>query len=47
MERRFEQLLEAMTKRQKKEMERLEQNHIQQFKARAKTLTSAQVREKE
>ena len=45
VERRFEQVLEAMLKRQKKEVEKLEQYQIQQFKIRAKVLKAELVRD--
>ena len=44
VERRFEGVSDVMAKRQKKEVERLEQLQIQQFKSRAKTLKAEQVR---
>ena len=44
VERRFEGVSDVMAKRQKKEVERLEQLQIQQFKGRAKTLKAEQVR---
>ena len=43
-ERRYESELELMCKRQKKEVERQEGHHIQQFKARLKGVKTQQVR---
>ena len=43
VERRFEVAAEAMDKKHKKEVERLEQLQLQQFKSRAKNLKSDQV----
>ena len=45
VERRFEAVADVMVKKHKKDVERLEQLQIQQFKAKAKNLKSEQVRE--
>jgi serine/threonine-protein kinase 10 len=44
VERRFEGVSDMMTRKNKKEVERLEQLQIQHFKNRAKTLKAEQVR---
>lgn len=44
VERRFEGVSDVMARKQKKEMERLEQQQIQQFKSNAKILKAEQVR---
>lgn len=43
VERRFETVSEAMVKKHKKEVEKLEQLQLQQFKSKAKNLKSEQV----
>lgn len=44
VERRFEGVSDVMTRKQKKEIEKLEQLQIQQFRSRSKTLKAEQVR---
>lgn len=43
VERRFEATADAMTKKHKKEVEKLEALQLQQFKSKAKNLKSEQV----
>ena len=43
VERRFEGVSDLMMKRQKKELEKLEQLQLQQFKSKAKSLKAEQV----
>ena len=43
VERRFEGVLDLMTRNQKKEVEKLEQQQIHQFKSKGKVLKSEQV----
>ena len=44
VERRFEVVSEAMSKKHRKEVEKLEQQQLQEFKSKAKTLKADQVR---
>lgn len=44
VERRFEGVSDMMARKQKKEVEKLEQLQFQQFKSKAKTLKAEQVR---
>jgi hypothetical protein len=43
IERRYDSELDLINKRQKKEMSKQESQHIQQFKAKLKTIKSQQV----